>query len=60
MDGLNLFVNELLEISYQTLYYRFLKAKAPVAFSDLEAVVRIGLDVVLQTSDNLFIQVRDF
>jgi hypothetical protein len=60
MDASNLFVSEWLEISYQTLYHRFLRAKAPVAYADLEAVVRIGLDVVLQTPDNLFIQVCDF
>lgn len=55
-----MFVSEVLEFSYQILYYRYLRAKAPVAFADLETVVRIGLDVILQTSDNLFIQVCVF
>nr|PNR33085.1 hypothetical protein PHYPA_025028 [Physcomitrium patens] len=45
-------------LKWISLISTYLRAKAPVAFADLETVVRIGLDVILQTSDNLFIQIR--
>jgi len=52
-------LNLVASIAYPISFYRFVRAKAPVAFADLEAVVRIGLDVILQTPDNLFIQVSN-
>jgi proteasome activator subunit 4 len=36
----------------------FLKVKSQLDLQDLEAVVKIGLDVILQSSDNFFVQVR--
>jgi proteasome activator subunit 4 len=36
----------------------FVKSKSELAIADLEAVVQIGLDLLLQSSDNLTIQQR--
>lgn len=36
---------------------RFLKVKSQLDLQDLEAVVKIGLDVILRSSDNFFVQV---
>jgi proteasome activator subunit 4 len=45
-------------LKWISLISTFVRTKSPVAFADLEVVVRIGLDVILQTPDNLFIQIR--